>query len=387
MLIVYLKDEETLFSYYKEEITRHSYKNILDTIKEIKKKYNIKKEKVSLIFDFSKFYISFFEASHHNANEEKESIKNLLSNEIDDYDEKDFITKQFYLDHPQRKSILFSIKKDIINNIKSLFKKNGLIIYECKIDLIAVYKFYENQNITILNLGDNLSSFISIKDKNITEFKNLNININDIDNLTSYEFILEEENLVILDYSPENIYHIFEGSLLLTDMNFLISQHSLLTLLKKLNLKSCIFYIIIIFTYILINNSLSFDSVEKQNKYLKEEINILQEKLLDENNKIYPDYEKEINQLNSIIESMKYQNHYKFLNYLIRISNIDIGFSKIIYENNSWIIEGDASKFKDIENFEFSLFKYSKKLELIFIKSSVSGLTFQYKTGDIFGIK
>lgn len=384
MLIVYLKDEETLFSYYKKEITRHSHKNILETIKEIKDKYNIKKEKVSLILDFSKFYISFFESSHNNINEEKKSIKNFLSNEIDNYNDKDFITKQFYLDHPQRKSILFSLKKDILNNIKKLFKSNGLTIYECKIDILAVYKFYENQNITVLNLGDNLSSFISIKDRDIIEFKNLNINIDDIDKLESYEFILEEENLVVLDYTPENINSIFEGSLLLTDMNFLIFQYSLL---KKLSFKSGVFYIIMIFAYVLINNFLSFDSVEKQNEYLKKEVNILQEKLLDENNKIYPDYEKEITQLKSIIESMRYQNHYKFLNYLIKISNINIGFSKIIYENNSWIIEGDASKFKDIENFESSLFKYSKKLELIFIKSSASGLTFQYKTGDIFGIK
>ena len=63
--------------------------------------------------------------------------------------------------------------------------------------------------------------------------------------------------------------------------------------------------------------------------------------------------------------------------------NKNIGYTKIIYDNNFWTIEGEADKFENIENFEEKLSKYAKNIELNFIKSENSSLIFQYKIGGI----
>ena len=70
MLDIYLKSETRLFLKYHEEITAYTFDNILEVINDIKNKYDVKKEKVSLILDFSRFYISFFEAPSSDTKEE-----------------------------------------------------------------------------------------------------------------------------------------------------------------------------------------------------------------------------------------------------------------------------------------------------------------------------
>lgn len=106
MLEIYLKSENRLFLKYHEEIAAYTFDNILEVINDIKNKYGIKR-KVSLILDFSRFYISFFEAPSSNSKEEQNLLKSFLSDEIENYSIKNFITKQFYLDHPLRKSLVF----------------------------------------------------------------------------------------------------------------------------------------------------------------------------------------------------------------------------------------------------------------------------------------
>ena len=189
MLEIYLKSENRLFLKYHEEITAYTFDNILEVINDIKNKYGIKKEKVSLILDFSRFYISFFEAPSSNSKEEQNLLKSFLSDEIENYSIKNFITKQFYLDHPLRKSLIFCIRKEFIANLAVLLKKYGLTLAECKADIIGIYRYYENTDISVLTLGDELSSFISVKDKNIQSFKSLNLNINDSEHIDSFEFL------------------------------------------------------------------------------------------------------------------------------------------------------------------------------------------------------
>ncbi|MCP1225157.1 hypothetical protein [Sebaldella sp. S0638] len=380
MLKIYLKSEKRLFLEYEGTITAYTFDNILETVKDIKNKYGIKKKKVSLILDFSKFYISFFEAPDSDAKREQSLLKSFLSDEIEDYNTRNFITKQFYLDHPLRKSLVFCIKKDFISNLVFLLKKYGLVVTECKVDIMGVYKYYENTDISVLTFGDELSSFISIQDKSIQSFKSMNLTIDDKDSVNSYEFVTDNETMTVLDYQPENLEVIFKGCELSDDLNFLKSRTAIL---KSLKINNIFPYILIIFIYFFLNSFLSTNELEKRNNEMKNEIDTIQQNFLAAKNKNIPDYSKDINELNDIIQNMKYQNHYKFLRFLISESNTDTGFSKIIYDNNFWLIEGDSVKFKNVEKLEIKLGKYAQNIELIFIKSRNKLLTFQYKIGDI----
>lgn len=361
---------------HEKNISEYIFENILEVLNDIKNKYKIKKEKISLILDFSKFYISFFEAGDL----EQTALKSFLSSEIENYNNRDFITKQFYLDHPQRKSLVFCIKKDFISNLVSLFKKTGFVITDCKIDIMGIYRYYENSNISVLTLGDETSSFISIQNRSIHSFKSLNINIDDDSSIDSYEFVNDDEEMTVLNYQPQNIEIIFKGSELTSDINFL-NHHA--PVFKNIRLKNLLPYILIILIYFFINSFLSTKELEENNNKIKSENNTIQNRLLNAKNENIPDYSKDISELTEIIKNMKYHNHYKFLRFLIDESSIDTGFSKIIYENNMWIIEGDSIKFKNIEKLEIKLGKYAQNLELIFIKSRDKLLTFQYKIGDI----
>ena len=380
MLKIYLKSEKRLFLEYEGVITAYTFDNILEAVKDIKNKYGIKKKKVSLILDFSKFYISFFEAPDSDTKREQSLLKSFLLDEIEGYNTRNFITKQFYLDHPLRKSLVFCIRKDFISNLVFLLKKYGFIITECKIDIMGVYRYYENTDISVLTFGDELSSFISIQDKSIQSFKSMNLTIDDKDNVNSYEFVTDNETMTVLDYQPENLEVIFRGCELSEDLNFLKSHTAIL---KSLKINNIFPYILIIFIYFFLNSFLSTNELEKRNNEMKNEIDTIQQNFLAAKNKNIPDYSKDINELNDIIQNMKYQNHYKFLRFLISESNTDTGFSKIIYDNNFWLIEGDSVKFKNVEKLEIKLGKYAQNIELIFIKSRNKLLTFQYKIGDI----
>ena len=380
MLEIYLKSEKRLFLKYREEITAYSFDNILEVIKDIKSKYGIKREKVSLILDFSRFYISFFEAPVSDSRKEQDILKSFLSDEIENYNNRNFITKQFYLDHPLRKSLIFCIRREFIANLTVLLKKYGFMLTECKADIMGIYRYYENTDISILTFGDELSSFITVKNKNIQSFKSLNLNINDSDNINSFEFVNDGETMIILDYKPENTEIIFKGCELSKDINFLNTRTSVF---KNIKMKNIFPYFFIILIYILLNFFLSTNDLEKRNNEIKNETDTIQQNLLTAKNENIPDYSKDLNELNEIIRNMKYQNHYKFLRFLIKESNPDTGFSKIIYDNNFWTVEGDSVKFKNVEKFEMKLGKYAQNIELIFIKSRNRLLTFQYKIGDI----
>ena len=71
------------------------------------------------------------------------------------------------------------------------------------------------------------------------------------------------------------------------------------------------------------------------------------------------------------------------LKFLIKESSESLGYTKIAYKNNIWIIEGESSKFEFIEIFENNLLKSAGKVELEFIKGDHTNLNFQYKAGDI----
>ena len=245
---------------------------------------------------------------------------------------------------------------------------------------MGVYRYYENTDISVLTFGDELSSFISIQDKSIQSFKSMNLTIDDKDNVNSYEFVTDNETMTVLDYQPENLEVIFRGCELSEDLNFLKSHTAIL---KSLKINNIFPYILIIFIYFFLNSFLSTNELEKRNNEMKNEIDTIQQNFLAAKNKNIPDYSKDINELNDIIQNMKYQNHYKFLRFLISESNTDTGFSKIIYDNNFWLIEGDSVKFKNVEKLEIKLGKYAQNIELIFIKSRNKLLTFQYKIGDI----
>ena len=376
MLKIYLKRDKRLFLEYQNEVLAYTFDNILDALNDIKNKYEINKEQVSLILDFSRFYISFFETPDSDSKKEQSSLKAFLSEEIENYNNRDFITRQFYLDHPQRKSLVFCIRKDFTVNLAALFKKAGFIINECKIDIMGIYRYYENNNISVLTLGDEISSFISIQNRNIHSFNSLNLNIDDNSAINSYEFVDDNEEMIILGYQPENIEIIFKGCDLSNDINFIKSHTSVF---KDIKIKSVFPYISIILIYFFINSFLSTGELEKRNFKIKGDIDTLQQNLLAVKNENIIDYIKDLAELNEIVQNMKYHNHYKFIVFLINESNKDIGFSKIIYDNNFWVIEGDSIKFKNIEKLEIKLGKYAQNLELIFIKSRSKLLTFQYK--------
>ena len=116
---------------------------------------------------------------------------------------------------------------------------------------------------------------------------------------------------------------------------------------------------LIILLYILLNLFFSTNGLERKNNEIKNEVDTIQQSFLAAKNEDIPDYSKDLNELNEIIRNMKYQNHYKFLKFLIEESNTDTGFSKIIYDNNFWTIEGDSVKFKNIEKFEIKLARYA----------------------------
>lgn len=381
MPTIYLKNENTLFFYYHEEIYQYSFDNFSEIIEEIKNDHKIKNCKISLILDFTKFYISFFNASDKTDKEEKESLAFFLQSEIEDYTEKNFITKQFYLDHPQRKSMIFAVKREYINNISMLLKKHNFLLEECKIDVLSVYEYFKDQNVSILNSGSDLSFILEIKDQKIREFKIITMNEEDIHNIDSFDFIKEYGNLIILDSDIKNIETVFSGNALYTSPNFYENNFFKF---NKINIKPFFSYFIVFLVYFFINGLISYNKFETENKKIKQEIDLLQEELLNmKNNKENSDYSKELNELNEIIKSMRYQNHYKFFSFLIKEADKNIGYTKIIYDNNFWTVEGEADKFENIENFEEKLNKYAKNIELNFIKSENSSLIFQYKIGEI----
>lgn len=380
MLTIYLKSDKTLFLAHKENIYKYSFDNFSEVIGKIVTEHKINKQKVSLILDFTKFYINFFNASGTTSKEEKESLSLFLNQEIENYTNKNFITRQFYLDHPQRKSIILSIKREYLSNIQFILKKYNLIPNEYKIDMLSIYEYFKNQDISILNLRDDLSFILDIKDYRIEEFKILTINTEDAENINNFDFIEEYENLFILDSNIKNIEVIFSGNLLYSAPNFLEKNFFYS---KNINIKPILPYFIVLLFYFFINSLISHDKLEIENKKIKEEIDFLQQELLNLKNNNEIDYSKELKELNEIIKTMKYQNYYKFFNFLIKETNKNIGFTKIIYENNSWTIEGEADKFENIEIFEERLNNYTKNMELNFIKNENSLLIFQYKIGEI----
>ena len=183
------------------------------------------------------------------------------------------------------------------------------------------------------------------------------------------------------DSDIKNIETVFSGNALYTSPNFYENNFFKF---NKINIKPFFSYFIVFLVYFFINGLISYNKFETENKKIKQEIDLLQEELLNmKNNTENSDHTKELNELNEIIKSMRYQNHYKFFSFLIKEADKNIGYTKIIYDNNFWTIEGEADKFENIENFEEKLSKYAKNIELNFIKSENSSLIFQYKIGGI----
>lgn len=408
---IYIRSEEKIYLFIEEKI--YFYENQdLSSVLESLDEYSLSEEvEISLILHFSYFKIEGMETDY-----EDKSIKNIenFDDEIEEnvegniekngtqklakisfkenfrweilkekilwkMKEMKYLKKKFFLNHIEDKYVTFGIEKKKIEEFKNVFKQEKKKLLDIKVDITSIYNYNKNEDTEILTIGERKSLRFVIEDSKISEFEEIDLKIDDLENLEEYDF----SDMKTVGLSEDNLKEIFLGTELYEEPNFLKKEKFFESKnLKKFEIKDVAVILLIGASYIFLQNLIPLEREKSKNERLKNETKKLEKEYLSKKNEKLPDYSKELSLLEEVDSNITRKEYYSFIKFLIENSRNGVDYTKINYSDNKWIVQGTVNKFENFEKFENNLERKYSGTELGYLKDNDEEIVFEYTMMD-----
>lgn len=408
---IYIRSEEKIYLFIEEKI--YFYENQdLSSVLESLDEYSLSEEvEISLILHFSYFKIEGMETDYRDNN-----IKNIenFDDEIEEnfegniekngtqklakisfkenfrweilkekilwkMKEMKYLKKKFFLNHIEDKYVTFGIEKKKIEEFKNVFKQEKKKLLDIKVDITSIYNYNKNEDTEILTIGERKSLRFVIEDSKISEFEEIDLKIDDLENLEEYDF----SDMKTVGLSEDNLKEIFSGTELYEEPNFLKKEKFFDDKnLKKFEVKDVAVILLIGAGYIFLQNLIPLEREKAKNERLKNETKKLEKEYLSKKNEKLPDYSKELSLLEEVDSNITRKEYYSFIKFLIENSRNGVDYTKINYSDNKWIVQGTVNKFENFEKFENNLERKYSNTELGYLKDNDEEIVFEYTMID-----
>lgn len=408
---IYIRSEEKIYLFIEEKI--YFYENQdLSSVLESLDEYNLSEEvEISLILHFSYFKIEGMEKDYKDNNiknienfddEIEENIEgNIEENGTQKLEkisfkenfrwetlkekilwkmrEMKYLKKKFFLNHIEDKYVTFGIEKKKIEEFKNVFKQEKKKLLDIKVDVASIYNYNKNEDIEILTIGERKSLRFEVEDSKISEFEEIDLKIDDLENLEEYDF----SDMKTVGLSEDNLKEIFLGTELYEEPNFLKKEKFFENKnLKKFEVKDVAVILLIGASYIFLQNLIPLEREKAKNERLKNETKKLEKEYLNKKNEKLPDYSKELSLLEEVDSNITRKEYYSFIKFLIENSRNGVDYTKINYSDNKWIVQGTVNKFENFEKFENNLEGKYSGTELGYLKDNGEEIVFEYTMMD-----
>ena len=408
---IYIRSEEKIYLFIEEKI--YFYENQdLSSVLESLDEYSLSEEvEISLILHFSYFKIEGMETDYEDNN-----IKNIenFDDEIEEnvegnieengtqklekisfkenfrweilkekilwkMKEMKYLKKKFFLNHIEDKYVTFGIEKKKIEEFKNVFRQEKKKLLDIKVDIASIYNYNKNEDIEILTIGERKSLRFEVEDSKISEFEEIDLKIDDLENLEEYDF----SDMKTVGLSEDNLKEIFLGTELYEEPNFLKKEKFFENKnLKKFEVKDAAVILLIGASYIFLQNLIPLEREKSKNERLKNETKKLEKEYLSKKNEKLPDYSKELSLLEEVDSNITRKEYYSFIKFLIENSRNGVDYTKINYSDNKWIVQGTVNKFENFEKFENNLERKYSGTELGYLKDNDEEIVFEYTMMD-----
>ncbi|BBM37006.1 hypothetical protein JCM16774_1952 [Pseudoleptotrichia goodfellowii] len=381
---IYMRSNSKIYVCIDEEVFYHENESLEEVLEVLKEEYEFTGNKNPLKFILHFSYFTFNDKELNvkediSTNEENRKIlKNIYNKDfLDDFVRKNINSenKKLYLNHLENKFINVYLSRKKTSELKRVCGKFGFEILSIKIDFVSVYNFYKEENIEIIQIGEEKSLRFLIEDSKIKEIEKLDLVMEDISDIDNFDF----GNMEVFTVDEENVKIVFQGSDLYSEPDFakkneIISMESI----KNVKMKDIIILGILAISYFLLCGFIPLEKEIKKNEKIKEETKNLEKEYLNKKNDKIPDYSKELQTLNEIDSSLKRKEYFSVIKFLIENSEYGIDYTKIGYENKKWLIQGEMQDFGNFEKFEKNILNKYSKAELGYIKDNDTVTVFEY---------
>ena len=408
---IYIRSEEKIYLFIEEKI--YFYENQdLSSVLESLDEYSLSEEvEISLILHFSYFKIEGMETDYEDNNIKNienfdDKIEENVEGNIEEngthklekisfkgnfrweilkekifwkMKEMKYLKKKFFLNHIEDKYVTFGIEKKKIEEFKNVFKQEKKKLLDIKVDVASIYNYNKNEDIEILTIGERKSLRFEVEDSKISEFEEIDLKIDDLENLEEYDF----SDMKTVGLSEDNLKEIFLGTELYEEPNFLKKEKFFENKnLKKFEVKDVAVILLIGAGYIFLQNLIPLEREKAKNERLKNETKKLEKEYLSKKNEKLPDYSKELSLLEEVDFNITRKEYYSFIKFLIENSRNGVDYTKINYSDNKWIVQGTVNKFENFEKFENNLERKYSGTELGYLKDNDEEIVFEYTMMD-----
>ena len=233
----------------------------------------------------------------------------------------------------------------------------------------------ENSKIEILQLGEENSLRILIKDGKIIEVEKIELKIEDVDDVENFDF----GDMVVVGDEENDVKVIFAGEELSNSLDFIkrmaiFDKESV----KNIKVLDVVIAGILIFAYFLIYNSIPLQKKTVENEVIQKEIKSLEKDYLKRKAEEIPDYSKELATLREIDGGIKRREYYSVIKFLVENSKNGIDYTKINYEKAKWIVQGEMENFNNFERLENNILRRYPNSELGYLKDNDTATVFEY---------
>jgi len=222
---IYMRSNSKIYVCIDEEVFYHENESLEEVLEVLKEEYEFTGNKNPLKFILHFSYFTFNDKELNvkediSTNEENRKIlKNIYNKDfLDDFVRKNINSenKKLYLNHLENKFINVYLSRKKTSELKRVCGKFGFEILSIKIDFVSVYNFYKEENIEIIQIGEEKSLRFLIEDSKIKEIEKLDLVMEDISDIDNFDF----GNMEVFTVDEENVKIVFQGSDLYSEPNF-----------------------------------------------------------------------------------------------------------------------------------------------------------------------
>jgi len=233
----------------------------------------------------------------------------------------------------------------------------------------------ENSKIEILQLGEENSLRILIKDGKIIEIEKIELKIEDVDDVENFDF----GDMAVVGDGENDVKVIFAGAEFSDSLDFvkktaIFDRESV----KNIKILDVVIAGILIFAYFLIYDSIPLQKKTVENEVIQKEIKSLEKDYLKRKAEEIPDYSKELATLREIDGGIKRREYYSVIKFLVENSKNGIDYTKINYEKAKWIVQGEMENFNNFERLENNILRRYPNSELGYLKDNDTATVFEY---------
>ena len=233
----------------------------------------------------------------------------------------------------------------------------------------------ENGKIEILQLGEENSLRILIKDGKIIEIEKIELKIEDVDDVENFDF----GDMIVVGDGENDVKIIFSGAEFSDNVDFMkkmaVFDGESVKSIKVLDIAIAGIFI---FAYFLIYNLIPLHKKIVENEIIQKEIKSLEKDYLKRKAEEIPNYSKELTTLREIDSGIKRREYYSVIKFLVENSKNGIDYTKINYEKAKWTVQGEMENFNNFERLENNILRSYPNSELGYLKDNDIATVFEY---------